>query len=235
LRLKGNRVLYCAPLPRRKHQRGPLPKHGRKVKLSDARTWGVPEVNFEWASDGDIVEVKIWRDRHMHSNPTVTGCLIQIRIFYPDATTPKFVRPMWLFWTGPADMDWIIFWRVYLKRYCLESVHQFSKNSLAWTRPRLGYTDREENWTQLVMLAYWQLLLAVPIANDARMPWQKPMPPGRLPTPARVQRDYFRIFTLIGTPVCAPRRRGISLGRPHGFRPQPRQRFPVVYKGSNTS
>jgi hypothetical protein len=182
-------------LPRRSRQRGPTPKRGRKVTLADTRTWGLPEVNFEWASDGDIVEVKIWRDRYMHSNPTVRGCLIQIRIYSADAKTPKFVRPMWLFWTGPDDMDWITFWRVYLKCYCIESVHQFAKNSLAWTRPRLGHTDREERWTQLVMLAYWQLLLAVPIAHDARMPWQKPMPPGRLPTPARVQRDYFRIFT----------------------------------------
>ena len=71
-------------------------------------------------------------------------------------------------------MNWLTFWRVYLKRFCIESVHQFTKNLLAWTDARLGYTVREERWSWLVMLAYWQLLLAAPLANDSRRPWQKP-------------------------------------------------------------
>ena len=112
-------------------------------------------------------------------------------------------------------MDWATFWRVYLKRFCkvalrgaIESVHQFAKNNLAWTAPRLGYTDREERWTWLVMLAYWQLLVTIPLVTDVYMPWQKPLPPsgpsrghGQPPTPARVQRDYYRIFLKVAQPL----------------------------------
>ena len=111
------------------------------------------------------------------------------------------------------------FWRVYLKRFCIESVHQFAKNSLVWMRARLGHTDREERWSWLVMLAYWQLLLAAPIAKDRYRPWQKPMPPRRWPTPARVQRDYFRIFIEIGTPAQTPKLRGIPRAALKAFVP----------------
>jgi DDE superfamily endonuclease len=235
IRLKGNRTMYCAPPPRKKGARGPTRIHGRKVKLGDARTLGKPHaVHFVENPDGSTMEVVIFANMHPRTNPEVNGHLILVQAFRADCA-PKFSRPIWLFWTGPLDMDWVTFWRVYMYRFCIESVHQFSKNSLAWTRARLGYTVREERWTWLVMLAYWQLLLTAPISQDQRRPWEKPMQPGRLPTPARVQRDYFRLFLLLGTPACPPRRRGNSPGRHPGYRPAPRPRYQTVYKGPDTS
>jgi hypothetical protein len=143
---------------------------------------------------------------------------IRVRAFHADGR-PKFARPMWLYWTGPPDMDWLTFWRAYLKRFCIESVHQFTKNALVWTAARLGDNEREEPWTRLVMLAHWQLLAAAPCAHDAHRPWHKPMPHGRLPTPARVQRDYGRIAAAVGTPARPSKPRGMSPGRPLGYRP----------------
>lgn len=235
IRLKSNRVLFQRPVPRTPGQRGRPSKHGRRIKLSDARTLGKPDaVCTHVADDGEWVEIAVFKGVHFRSHPDLHGCVIRVRAFRADGRR-KFARPMWLYWTGPPDMDWLTFWRVYLKRFCIESVHQFTKNSLAWTSARLGYTDREERWTWLVMLAYWQLLLSAPLAADARRPWQKPMPPGRLPTPARVQRDYWRIFLAVGTPALPPKRRGISPGRPPGYRPPPRPRFQVIVKAKNTS
>lgn len=230
IRLKGNRVLFKRPKPRSKGTLGRTKLHGRKIKLSDRRTIGKPHaVQSIVNPDGSSIEVVVFADVHFRSNPGLHGHLILIQAFRADLA-PKFSRPIWLFWSGSLDMDWVTFWRVYLKRFCIESIHQFAKNSLVWTRARLGYTDREETWTWLVMLAYWQLLMAAPFAQDARRPWQKPMPAGRLPTPARVQRDYFRIFLIVGTPASPPKPRGNSPGRPLGYQPKPRPRFPVVYK-----
>lgn len=235
IRLRSNRVFYLPPNPRRPGQRGPTPKHGRKVKLNDARTLGKPAGVFTLDTElGERIEITVFKNLHAASHPDLHGCVIRVRAFRPDGSA-KFARPIWLFWTGPHDMDWLTFWRVYLKRFCIESVHQFSKNALTWTAARLGYTDREERWTWLVMLAYWQLLLSAPFANDSRRPWQKPMPPGRLPTPHRVQRDFWRIFILVGTPALPPKPRGISPGRPSGHRPPPRPRFQVVIKAVNSS
>jgi hypothetical protein len=235
IRLRSNRVFYGLPNPRRPGQRGPTPKHGRKFKLGDARTLGKPAGVFTLnTQDGEKIEIAVFKNLHPTSHPHLHGCVIRVRAYRANGTR-KFARPIWLFWTGPQDMDWITFWRVYLKRFCIESVHQFLKNSLTWTAARLGYTDREERWSWLVMLAYWQLLLSAPFAYDSRRPWQKPMPTDRLPTPARVQRDYWRIFICVGTPALAPKPRGISPGRPWGYRPSPRKRCPVVVKAANTS
>lgn len=235
IRLKSNRVLYHRPQPRQPRQRGRPALHGRRIKLSDAPALGKPDHTFTLvADDGGRIEIAVFKDLHVRSHPDLHGCVIRVRAFHADGSR-KFARPMWLYWTGPHDMDWLTFWRVYLKRFCIESVHQFTKNSLAWIAARLGYTDREERWTWLVMLAYWQLLASVPLAADAHRPWQKPMPHGRLPTPARVQRDYWRIFVAVGTPAVPPKPRGIPPGRPPGYRPAPRQRFHVVVKAKNTS
>jgi hypothetical protein len=235
VRLRSNRVLYKRPPPRIRGQRGAPKKHGRKIKFKDQRTMGKPDKVLHFRTEeGSSFEVVVFSDVHLQSKPDVNGSLLLVQAFRPGGSF-KYSQPLWLFWTGPIDMDWQTFWRVYLKRFCIESVNQFTKNSLAWTRARLGYTEREERWTWLVMLAYWQLLLTLALAKDAHMPWQKPMPHARLPTPARVQRDYFRIFTLIGTPVLPPKPRGYSSRRPIGYRPPPRSRIPVVYKGADTS
>ena len=233
IRLRSNRVFFLPPVEPRPGKRGPKGKHGRKFKLNDARTHGKPLAIYEvHTEDGERIEITVFINLHARSHPDLQGCIIRVRAYLADGTR-KFVRPIWLYWTGPHDMDWSTFWKVYLKRFCIESVHQFSKNSLAWTAARLGYTEREERWTWLVMLAYWQLLLAAPFANDSYRPWQKPMPPDRLPTPARVQRDYWRIFLLIGTPALSPKPRGISPGRPLGYRPPPRPHFKVIKKSKN--
>ena len=81
-------------------------------------------------------------------------------------------------------------------------------------------------------LAYWQLVLALPLARDARRAWEKPTKTGRPPTPGRVQRDYGSLFWRFGSPVRSPQPRGIPLGRALGYRPEPRPRYEVVYKGA---
>lgn len=237
IRMKHNRVLFHAPHVPRRRAPGRPAVHGRRFKLNDARSLGKPDevwIVADTDGQGSRIEIAVFKAVHVKSHPHLHGCAVRVRAFHADGT-PKFARPIWLYWTGPHHMDWITFWRVYLKRFCIESVHQFAKNSLAWTAARLGYTDREERWSWLVMLAYWLLLLSAPIARDAHRPWQKPMPPGRLPTPARVQRDFWRIFLAVGTPSLPPRRRGIPPGRPKGFRPIPRPRYSVVIKGVDTS
>ncbi|MCW5968306.1 MAG: hypothetical protein KIT57_24050 [Blastocatellales bacterium] len=230
IRLRGNNKLFGEPEPRPPNKRGAPTKHGPKIKLNCEETLNEPtrEIRFP-DSGGGCVVISIWERMHFKSRPELPLCVVRIEILTADGK-PRYRRPLWLLWTGPAEMDWAKFWRVYLRRFALESVHQFTKNSLAWTRGRFGYTGREERWTWLVILAYWQLLLAAPLALDISRPWQKPTPQGKLPTPSRVQRDYPRIFRQIGSPTRFPKPRGIARGRPLGYRPTPRTRFKTVYK-----
>jgi len=82
----------------------------------------------------------------------------------------------------------------------------------------------------MVMLAYWQLLMAAKVARDVYRPWEKPKA-RKLPTPARMQREYQRIIGQVGSPVRSPKVRGKGLGRPEGYHPMPRPKLSVVYKG----
>lgn len=231
IRLKGNRKLFRAPKAKPPGARGAPAKHGEKIQLNREETLREPDQSLRIENeDGGWTVISIWKDVHVKSRPNLPLCAVRVEVFRANGKR-RYERPLWLIWTGPAEMDWAKFWRVYLKRFCLECVHQFTKNSLSWTRGRFGYTAREERWTRLVMLAYWMLLLAAPAAKDICRRWEKPSPDGQLPTPGRVQRDYLRIFGEVGSPTRSPKARGIAPGRAKGYRPQPRPRFRVVYKG----
>ena len=233
IRFKGNRNLHeTAPTVRRPGQRGPLPQHGAKLKLNRPQTLRPPAVSLRVEeAKGGWVEIEVWPELHVETRPSIPLCAVRVRVFKADGT-PRYQRPLWLAWSGPAQMDWANFWRVYLRRFCLEAVHQFTKNSLSWTRARLGDTEREERWSWLVWLAYWQLVLAAALARDARRAWEKPTKSACRPTPGRVQRDYGSLFWRFGSPVRSPQPRGIPMGRAVGYRPAPRPRYEVVYKGA---
>lgn len=234
IRLRGNNKLFDEPEARPPGKRGAARKHGRTIKLNrpEETIEPVSRLRIEEA-DGGWVVISVWEGLHFKSRPKLPLTCVRVECFKADGKA-RYRRPLWLVWTGPR-VDWADFWRVYLKRFCLECVHQFTKNSLTWTRGRFGFTGREERWTWLVILAYWQLLLAAPIARDVCRPWEKPTPQGKLPTPGRVQRDYQRIFSEIGSPAASPKVRGIPPGRPLGHRPPPRPRFKVAYKGRGAS
>jgi hypothetical protein len=230
IRLRGNNKLYGEPQPRPPGKRGAPSKHGPKIKLNCQETLGAPA--SEWRveeEDGGWVVISVWERMHFKSRPQRPLSVVRVECLKANGQR-RFQNPLWLVWTGPTQIDWATLWRVYLKRFRIECVHQFTKNSLAWTRGRFGYTGREERWTWLVMLAYWQLLWAAPFAREVCRPWEKPTAQGRLPTPARVQRVYLKIFSEIGSPTSAPKVRGIPPGRAPGYRPPPRTRFSIVYK-----
>lgn len=235
IRLRGNRKLFRAPEPKPENSRGRKPQHGEKIQLNREETLRTPDkVTRVERPGGGWVMISVWENVHVQSRPNLPLCAVRVQVFRSDGK-PRYHRPLWLVWTGSAEMDWAEFWLVYLKRFCLECVHQFTKNSMCWTRGRFGYTGREERWTWMVMLAYWMLLLSAPGARDICRPWEKPMPEGKLPTPGRVQRDYLRIFLEVGSPTRPSKARGIAPGRPTGYRPQPRPRFNVVYKGKKAA
>ncbi|MBX7219190.1 MAG: hypothetical protein K1Y36_04530 [Blastocatellia bacterium] len=230
IRMKGNRKLFGRPAERRPGQRGAPAVHGPKLKLNQADDLPTPDVRVQVVEDdGSWVVISVWKNRHVATRPKLDLCAVRIELFKANGQR-RFKRPLWLAWTGSPDQDWTTFWRIYLKRFSIEAVHQFTKNSLSWTRARLGETTREERWSWLVMLAYWQLILAAPVARDRCRPWEKPTPEGKLPTPGRVQRDFGRILLVVGTPARIPKVRGIPPGRPFGLRPKPRPRFEIIVK-----
>src|SRR5262245_31742147 len=111
----------------------------------------------------------------------------------------------------------------------IEHTVRLVKQTLGWTTPRPRTPEQADRWTWLVLAAHTQLRLARQIAADARLPWERPRPPGRL-SPARVRRGFPRLLVGLGSPVTAPKPAGRSPGRPKGSRSGPATRYPAIKK-----
>jgi hypothetical protein len=111
----------------------------------------------------------------------------------------------------------------------IEHTIRFAKQALGWTTPRLRHPEQANRWTWLVLAGYTQLRLARQLTADARLPWERPRPPGKL-SPYRVRRGFPRLLYVLGSPAAAPKPSGRSPGRPKGSRPGPAARYPAIKK-----
>ncbi len=93
--------------------------------------------------------------------------------------------------------------------------------------------EHQENWWQLVQLAYVQLYLARDLAETLPHPWEKHLlktTQSDIASPSMVLRAFERIISAIGTPAKVPKPRGKSPGRAKGAKSGPRKRHPVIKK-----
>jgi len=127
------------------------------------------------------------------------------------------------------DLD--LLWRAYVRRFDLEHTLRFCKQSLGWTTPRVRYPEQADRWSWLVVAAYTQLRLARPWVADRRLPWERPLDPGRL-TPSRVRRAVSALLPVVGTPASAPKPCGRSPGRPRGSQSGRAVRYPALKKAA---
>jgi len=237
-RLRSDRVLHFpAPPARRDAVPGRPPRHGTELKLADERTWPAPHVTTvtqttrygtatAWAWDRlhpRLVSRSAWIG-HDGPLPVIEGTLIRLAVDHlPGDRDPK---PVWL-WssvTGAAPGEVDRCWQAFLRRFDLEHTFRFWKQVLGWTAPKIRDPAAADRWTWLIITAYAQLRLARPLADDLRLPWERPAPPGRL-TPARVRRGFRNIHATLPRLAGAPKPGKPGPGRPPGSknrRPAPR-------------
>jgi hypothetical protein len=95
--------------------------------------------------------------------------------------------------------------------------------------------EHEQNWVYLVMLAYIEIWAAHFLAVALLRPWERDVKTdtsARI-SPSKVQQDWNRITSQLGTPAAAPKPRGKSPGRKLGQTQTARLRFSVVKKGKS--
>jgi hypothetical protein len=226
-RLRSDRVLYFPPPPRRAG-RGRPSRHGAELKLAEEKTWPAPAVTTvtETARYGTaaasawgrlhprLTSRAAW-EHHHGELPVIEGTLIRLQVDHlPGDRHPK---PVWL-WSSaagatPAGVD--LLWQAFLRRFDLEHTFRLFKQALGWTAPKIRDPQAADRWTWLIIAVHAQLRLARPLAEDLRLPWEHPCPPGRL-TPARVRRDFRNIRATIGCPAGAPKPGKPGPGRPPG-------------------
>lgn len=245
-RLRSNRTLKRLP-PKQDNDslgRGHPTWYGQDFKLPDPTSWGPPDQVAHTSyitRAGRIYKVHLeaWhnllmqgtRQFAMHQHPFT---LIRCRVVDANGNL-VFQRALWLLVMSKRreEVSLVEAWQAYGQRYDLEHFFRFGKQRLLLTAYQTPKVQHEENWWQMVQLAYLQLWLARDLSQAMPRPWERylPKPQIKVAAPTAVQRDFGRIIRQIGTPADAPKPRGKSPGRVHGQRPRQRDRQPVIKKG----
>ena len=248
VRVRSNRILYrpAPPVEKEPGKRGRHPWYGASFELKDETTWDLPDEETEVAyltprGRHYRVSIQAWQDLLIRGTREYDMhhqffTLIRCRVFN-EKDEPVFQRPLWLLVIGNRREELSVaqIWQAYRQRYDLEHFFRFGKQRLLMNAYQTPDVEREENWWQIVQLAYLQLWLARSLAQALPKPWERylPHPNPTVASPSATQRDFGRILRQIGTPAQAPKLRGNSPGRTRGQSPKPRLRHPVVKKGSN--
>ena len=241
VRLRSDRCFYADPPSAVPSPKGGRPrKHGAKLECRAPRTWPPPSDEL-LAHDAQYgkVRVRAWAGLHpkqqLHATrgtrgprPIVRGTLVLVEVSrLPGRTYKPQVLRLW--WAGAGAPDLDVLWRAYVRRFDLEHTLRFLKQTLGWTTPRVRRPEQADRWTWLVVAAYTQLRLARAHVADRRLPWERPLEPGKL-TPGRVRRAVPAILLAVGTPARAPKPCGRSPGRPKGRRSGRARRYPALKK-----
>ena len=227
-RLRSDRVMYFPAPPRLPGTSGRPLRHGAALKLADQRSWPAPAAAtatatsrygtaraMAWARLHQRLATRAGWEDHDGELPVIEGTLIRLAVDrLPGNRSPE---PVWL-WSSAAgtsagQVDRA--WQAFLRRFDLEHTFRFLKQVLGWTRPKLRDPSAADRWTWIVIACYAQLWLARGLAEDLRLPWQQPCPPGRL-TPARVRRGFRNIRQALPDLAGAPKPGKPGPGRPPG-------------------
>jgi hypothetical protein len=243
VRLRSDRVFYADPPAQRAGTKGRPRRHGRRFKLSEHKSAPKPDAELQLVdSRYGTVRVRAWHNLHPRLSgrgrwagedipPIVRGTVIRVDVERLPKPSSRANKTLWLWWSGPGELNLELCFRAYLHRFDLEHTYRFAKNTLGWTTPSLQTPEQADLWTWLVVGAYTQLRLARGLVDDMRLPWERPRDPARL-TPARVRRGFHRLRATIDTPASPPKSDTPGPGRPKGTRRPPRTRYPVVKKAA---
>jgi len=249
VRSAGNRTYYQSPPPIPEDQKRPAHRptwYGAKFSLQDDATWHTPNQTDQLTTvtkKGKKLTFSIqgWDDMlmtgkngvDMHDTP-----FRLIRVVCRDESgNAVYKRPLWLLVTGDRrdELSLLDIAEAYLQRFDIEHFFRFGKQKLLLTAAQTPNVETEENWMQLVTLAYVQLGAAKELAQQTPRPWESKTKAksDAIATPSATQRDFERLIHQFGTPAKPLKRRGKSPGRKLGDKQTPRKRHPVIKKSNS--
>jgi hypothetical protein len=220
--------MYFPAPPREAGATGRPSRHGAALRLADPASWPDPAAvtvtetarygtatATAWGRLHQRLTARAGWERHEGELPVVEGTLIRLRVDHLPGQ--RDADPVWL-WSsraGTEEGEVNRTWQAFLRRFDIEHTFRFLKQQLGWTRPKLRDPQAADRWTWIIIAAYAQLRLARPLAEDIRLPWQRPCDPGRL-TPARVRRGFRNIRQALPVPASAPKPSKPGPGRQAG-------------------
>jgi len=232
VRLRSNLVFFERPKLHLKGAKGAPAKHGARFKLSKPSRKSDRAETFLLGEQ--TVKLEAWQGLHFKKLSALVGMVLRIEFLRADGT-PRYKRPMWLFWTGPDTIPLEELCRMYLWRFAIEHFFRFLKQHMGLNANQSTDLVSTDNWMWLCALAYWQLLLMRDEVKASRPAWY---PAGtnaqtKILTPGQVQRSAFGYLVQLGTPARNTRPAGKGKGRSAGYHPAARTRYPVIKKAKN--
>ena len=229
VRLQNNQKLSQEPVPKPKGSRGAPCKHGADFQLTDISR--EPDASEEFYLGRQKVRVRVWHKLHFKRLAKVVGSVVCVEFLKEDGT-PRYKRPLWLFWTGSEEVAPQDLCRMYLWRFAIEHLFRFLKQHLGLNSNRSSNLESLQRWMWIVALAYWQLLLMRDTVPSNRPAWHPRKKEGQDQplTPSQVQRSAQIFLLQSGTPAPNPRPAGKGCGRQIGYHPVPRKRYELVFK-----
>ncbi len=233
VRLQNNQKLSQEPVPRPAGSRGAPRKHGADFQLTAIEC--EPEALEEFSLGKQNVRVRVWHKLHFKRLAKVKGSVVCVEFLKEDGT-PRYKRPLWLFWTGREEVRPQDLCRMYLWRFAIEHLFRFLKQHMGLNSHRSANLESLQRWMWIVALAYWQLLLMRDTVQPNRPAWhpRKKDDQDKPLTPSQVQRSAQAFLLLSGSPAPNTRPAGKGVGRQTGYRPAPRQRYKIVFKTKKT-
>jgi len=233
VRLQNNQKLSQEALPKPKGSRGAPRKHGADFQLNAIER--APDAAEEFSLGKQNVRVCVWHKLHFKRLAKAVGSVVCVEFLKEDGT-PRYQRPLWLFWTGPEEVAPQDLCRMYLWRFAIEHLFRFLKQHLGLNSHRSSNLESLQRWMWMVALAYWQLLLMRDTVQPNRPAWHPHQKDGqdKLLTPAQVQRSAQTFLLQAGTPAAITRPAGKGPGRQIGYHPAPRKRYEIVFKTKKT-
>jgi hypothetical protein len=230
VRMKSNQVLYEEAPERTVGQKGRPRQHGPKFRLS--APWRQPDRVEKSTLLGQRVLLQAWQGLHLYKVPFLVGLVVAVQFLKSDGT-PRFKRPLILFWTGATTVALVDLAQMYLWRFAIEHMFRFLKQQLGLTCVNSPNLAHRQLWVWCCALAYCQLLLMRHQVADQRPAWHPRHLRGRERpiTPGQVRRQALPFLLRLGTPARPAQPAGKGRGRATGYLPQPRKRFVVVKKG----
>jgi hypothetical protein len=177
VRLQNNQKLSQEPDPKPEGSRGAPRKHGADFQLSAIECEA--DASQEFVLGKQTVRVQVWHKLHFKRLAKVVGSVVCIEFLKEDGT-PRYKRPIWLFWTGPEDVTPQDLCRMYLWQFAIEHLFRFLKQHLGLNSHRSSNLESLQRWMWLVGLAYWQLLLMRGTVRADRPAWHPHKKEGQL-------------------------------------------------------
>lgn len=229
VRLQNNQKLSQESVPKPPGSKGAPRKHGADFQLTAIER--EPDALEEFYLGKQKVRVRVWHKLHFKRLAKVVGSVVCVEFLKAD-DTPRYKRPLWLFWTGAEDVAPQDLCRMYLWRFAIEHLFRFLKQHMGLNSNRSSNLASLQRWMWIVALAYWQLLLLRDTVQPDRPAWHPHKKDGQDQplTPSQVQRSAQVFLSQAGTPAASTRSAGKGRGRQKGYRPAPRKRFDVVFK-----